>query len=161
MTNFEWNKENGKFTMGYMQAILPNLDVGLCTFYKTADRKSGISGAVRYHTADCVITGEYIVRGALADTNERIFKGSYYERVDNNTVMVAELTYDVNDRDAKYQYGFQQNYLSGKLRVTTDQNWQLKGVFDQRISPSANVQCSVDADPAKSDFKFGFSIQFG
>jgi hypothetical protein len=147
--------------MGYMQAVMKNLDVGVCTFYKTADRKSGISGAVRYHTDNCVITGEYIVRGANVETNEKIFKGTYYERVDNNTVMVAELTYDVNDRDAKFQYGFQQNYLSGKLRVTADNNLQLKSVFDQRISPSANVQCSIDADPAKSDFKFGFSIQFG
>jgi hypothetical protein len=161
VSNAEWHHENGKFTMAYMQAVLKNLDIGTSVFYKTSDRRSGISGAVRYHEEDHVITGELTVRGSSADANEKIFRGTYYERVDTNTVMVAELTCDLTERDARLQYGFQQNFLTGKLRVTADNNFQLKGVFDQAILPNSNFQCTVDADPAKSDFKFGFNIHFG
>jgi len=155
----EWDKDKGRIALTYMQGLLKDLSAGVQGTYKTSDRKSTISGCVCYDANDLELGAEYAVRGSGPSTNVHSLKASIAQKYDDQLSLATELNYNLTERDASYRVGFAYQFLNGKVRVTTDEKFILKSSFDYRVTPSSNVNVVMEADAAKSDFKFGFNIQ--
>ncbi|KAL9648745.1 hypothetical protein ABK040_003681 [Willaertia magna] len=153
----QYEHENGKIQLSYLQNILPYLSLGCSGYLKTSDRVSGLATCFRYHPSkETVITGELKQSGAV--TNNYSLKGSYYQQTDIDTFMGAEVTYDLTERAVNFVYGFQQNFQQAKVRVTANQDFIIRASFDIMPSITSQVNIGIEANPAKSEFKFGASV---
>lgn len=155
----QFDHEKGKIQISYMQSVLPYLQLGCTGFFRTTDRVSGLASCCRYQPSkQTVITGEAKMSGALSQINTYNLKGSYFQQVGVDTYLCTEANYDISERALNFIYGFQQNFQLAKLRVTANQEFNIKASFDYMPSLSTNINTTVDANPVKSEFKFGVSI---
>ncbi|KAF0973293.1 hypothetical protein FDP41_008500 [Naegleria fowleri] len=156
----QYDLEKGKIQISYMQSVLPFLQLGCSGFYRTSDRVSGLSTCMRYQpTKEAVVTAEAKVSGPLSQANTYNLKASYYQQVGVDTFLCTEATYDVSERTLNFIYGFQQMFQQAKFRVTASQDFNIKASFDIMPTMSTNINTSIDANPAKSEYKFGVAIQ--
>jgi hypothetical protein len=153
-----FDKEKGRIEVSYMQSLLKNLSAGIQASYKTADRKSRIATCACYSNGDQELAAEYGISGSGPATNVQHLKTSYCRKYDDQLSLCTELNYNLTDRDVKFNWGFAQSFLNGKVRVTSNENLTLKLSFDYRINPSSNINVVMSADPSKSDYKFGLNI---
>jgi len=157
--DMNYDHEKGKIQISYMQSVLSYLQLGCSGFFRTTDRVSGLATCCRYQPSkETIITGEAKVSGAISQVNTYFLKGSYFQQVAIDTYLCTEANYDVSERTLSFIYGFQQNFQQAKLRVTANQEFNIKASFDIMPSYSTNINASIDANPTKSEFKFGVSV---
>ncbi|EFC40786.1 hypothetical protein NAEGRDRAFT_58963 [Naegleria gruberi] len=155
----QYDLEKGKIQVSYMQSVLPFLQLGCSGFFRTTDRVSGLGYCCRYQPSkQTVITGEAKVTGALSQINTYNLKASYFQQVAIDTYLCTEATYDISERALNFVYGFQQNFQTAKLRVTANQQFVIAASFDVAPSMATNINTTIEANPAKSEFKFGVTV---
>ena len=120
-----------------------------------------MASCVRYQLSkEAVATAEAKVSGPVSQANTYNLKASYFQQVGADTFLCTEATYDVSERNLNFIYGFQQNFQHGnKFRVTASQDFNVKASFDIMPSMASNINTTVEANPAKSEYKFGVTIQ--
>lgn len=157
---------SGQISSAYMQQVTEHLSLGSQAQYHMDQRKSFVSGAMRYFVENKenkntgrLIAAELKYEDSGPMTKDVSLKCTYHDDVTHSIRMAAELLYSFNDRDAKFKYGFQQQFIDGKFKAMVNQDFYITAQVEHKLTPQAQVAFTAEANPIKNDFKFGCTLQ--
>lgn len=156
----------GQISSAYMQQVSEKLSLGAQAQYHIDQRKSFVSGAMRYFVENKenkntgrLFAAEVKYEDSGPMTKDVSLKCTYHDDVTHSIRMAAELLYSFNDRDAKFKYGFQQQFIEGKFKAMVNQDFYITAQVEHKLTPQAQVAFTAEANPVKNDFKFGCTLQ--
>lgn len=153
----DWNAQlklgnPGFYGLNYFQSITPNLSAGGEFFYLASQMKSGVGLALR-HTGD-----KHIAVCQLATTG--IANLQYAHKVSDKIMMVSDLLWQFNSREATATIGYDCILRQARLQGRIDTNGGVSCFITERFGP-LNFLLSAELDHAVKNYRFGFGFSLG
>ncbi|KAL0482641.1 hypothetical protein AKO1_014333 [Acrasis kona] len=157
--NVEHETQNNQLSLSCVQAVAPGLEVGIKGFAFNNDHDTGVSVKARYSPDDTsVYTASLSHIGSQESKNRTNFRGSFYQKVENDFSVAGRIDYDVDKKSSSYEFGVVREATNAVYKVTADSDYNLKANLTMKFGTATQMEILMDSQPLDHQYKFGFGF---